>query len=367
MPARLAISPDQVAREWAEMARKTNEGLSKLQKLAAEDVAIARTPKEAVYQNNKMVLYRYTPQVEKPLPVPVLLVYALVGRYNVMDLQPGRSFIEKLLQLGLDVYAIDWGHPSRGDRWTTLDDHVNILIDDCVDVMCERHDTDKVNLLSICQGGVFNLCYTALYPERVKNLVLTVTPVDFHADLQSPEAWRGFVNVWTRACKPEDIDLAVDALGNLPGSLTGFAFSMMSPISNMTKYSSELIKLLGDEEALLNFLRMEGWLYDQPDHPGEAGREWLKDLYQANKLFKNELYLGGHHVDLKRVTVPVLNVYAEHDHVVPPPCARALRSVIGSSDYTEHGFSGGHIGVFVGSRAQKVLAPTIADWLKART
>ena len=122
-------------------------------------------------------------------------------------------------RLGLDVYAIDWGHPSRGDRWMTLDDHVNILIDDCVDAICERHGTEKVNLLSICQGGVFNLCYTALHPKRVKNLVLTVTPVDFHGDLESPEAWRGFVNVWTRACKPEDIDLAVDALGNLPGPL----------------------------------------------------------------------------------------------------------------------------------------------------
>ena len=229
MPARIAISPEQAAREWAEMARKVNEALPRLQKIAAENVAIGQTPKETIYQDNKMVLYRYTPQVAEPLAVPVLLVYALVGRYNVVDLQPGRSFIEKLLQLGLDVYAIDWGHPSRGDRWMTLDDHVNILIDDCVDVIRERHGIDKVNLLSICQGGVFNLCYAALHPGKVKNLVLTVTPVDFHGDLESPEAWRGFINVWTRACKPEDIDLAVEALGNLPGTLTGFAFSDDDP------------------------------------------------------------------------------------------------------------------------------------------
>jgi len=29
-------------------------------------------------------------------------------------------------------------------------------------------------------------------------------------------------------------------------------------------------------------------------------------------------------------------------------------------------FKGGHIGVFVGSRSQKELAPTIADWLVKR-
>jgi polyhydroxyalkanoate synthase len=285
----------------------------------------------------------------------------------VVDLQPGRSFVEKLLQLGLDVYAIDWGHPSRADRWTTLDDHVSVLIHDCVDVIRERHGIDKVNLLSICQGGVFNLCYTALNPDKVKNLVLTVTPVDFHADVADADAWRGFVNVWTRACKPEDIDLAIDTLGNLPGPLTGSAFALMNPIASMTKYSSDFVKLFDDEEALLSFFRMEKWLYDQPDHPGEAGREWLKELYQENKLFKNELHLGGRHVDLRRVTVPILNIYAEHDHVVPPSSVRALRSVVGSEDYTEYGFPGGHIGVFVGSKSQNVLAPTVAEWLHARS
>ena len=72
----------------------------------------------------------------------MLLVYALVGRYSVADLQPGRSFVENLLREGLDVYAIDWGHPTRADRWTTLDDYVNVLIDECVDVLRERHRVD---------------------------------------------------------------------------------------------------------------------------------------------------------------------------------------------------------------------------------
>ena len=366
MTARLAITPNQALTEWLDLTRRLQAGIGTLRELTDEDVAIARTPKEAVYRDNKMVLYRYTPRVDDRLSTPVLLVYALVGRYNVADLQPGRSFIEKLLDAGLDVYAIDWGHPSRGDRWLTLDDYVNVLIDDCVEVLRKRHHVERVNLLSICQGGVFNLCYAALHPEKVKNLVLTVTPVDFHADRDDTEVWRGFVHVWTRGCRPEDIDLAIDALGNLPGALSGFAFASMNPIGSLTKYSTDLVKMLEDREALTGFLRMERWLYDQPDHAGEAGRQWLKDLYQANRLAAGTLELGGKRVDLRAVKAPILNIYAEHDHVVPPACAKALRDLVGVTDYTELGLPGGHIGVFVGGRAQKLLAPTVSDWFRAR-
>ena len=63
---------------------------------------------------------------------------------------------------------------------------------------------------------------------------------------------------------------------------------------------------------------------------------------------------------------PELNVIAEQDHIVPPECTRALRGLVGSSDYEELAFPGGHIGVFVGSKSQKILAPAIAEWLIAR-
>jgi polyhydroxyalkanoate synthase len=265
----------------------------------------------------------------------LLLVYALVGRYSVADLQPGRSFVENLLRQGLDVYAIDWGHPTRADRWTTLDDYVNVLIDDCVDVLRKRHNVDAVNLLSICQRGVFNLCYAALHPEKVKNLVVVVTPVDFHADQSDDAVWRAFVNVWTRSVAREDIDLVVEALGNVPGRMTGAAFAMMNPVGTVQKYTQGIFRSLQDDESLRGFLRIEKWLYDQPDHPGEAARQWLEDLYQDNKLVRGELELGGQRVDLGNVRSPVLNIYAEQDHVVAPAAARALAQVVGTKDYTE--------------------------------
>jgi len=111
---------------------------------------------------------------------------------------------------------------------------------------------------------------------------------------------------------------------------------------------------------------MEKWLYDQPDHPGEAARQWLEDLYQDNKLVRGELELGGRRVDLGNVRAPVLNIYAEQDHVVAPAAARALAKVVGTKDYSEKVVPGGHIGVFVGGKAQAILAPTIGAWLRKR-
>ena len=101
-------------------------------------------------------------------------------------------------------------------------------------------------------------------------------------------------------------------------------------------------------------------------HAGEAAKEWLKDLYQQNQLIKNEWVLGGRKVDLKQVTMPVLNIYAEADHIIPPATSCALTGKVGTSDYTEMGLPGGHIGMFVSSKSQGIVGKGIVDWLADR-
>jgi poly[(R)-3-hydroxyalkanoate] polymerase subunit PhaC len=362
----LDTSPHALASQLSAAQEKIARGTKLLAGLKESDIEISLTPKDEVWRCDSVVLYRYRPEVERPLAVPVLIAYALVGRYQMVDLEFERSFVRKLLAQGLDVYVIDWGLPKRYQRWHGMDDYVNGYLDDCVDVVREKSGASAINLLGICQGGVFCLCYAALHPEKVKNLIVTVTPVDFHADAGSTGRGSGYVNRWMRASREEDVDLMVDAWGNYPGPLVGFAFLLMNPIYNIAKYSSDLVGIVGDEEKLKGFLRMERWIADRPDHPGEVLRQWLRDLYIGNKLVKNELMLGGKRVDLRNITVPVLNIYAREDVIVPPACSRPLNGRCGTSDYTEIEVPGGHIGTFVGSKAQKILGPAITDWLKAR-
>ena len=138
-------------------------------------------------------------------------------------------------------------------------------------------------------------------------------------------------------------------------------FSLMTPLRTLAKYNMTLIQAGQSADALMNFLRMEKWLSDRPDHTGAAAQQWLKDLYQENKLARGELIINGRLVDLNAVAMPVLNIYSETDTVIHPRASKAMRSRVGSKDYTELSVSGGHIGIFV-ARSKK-LSNSVADWL----
>lgn len=362
----MELDPTTALDEAAETQRKLINALSRLGKIRDSDVQIGTTPKDEVFRIDKTVLYRYRPTVEKPGPIPVLLTYALVGRYTMMDLQEDRSLVRNLLRAGLDVYVVDWGHPSRADRYAGLNDYVNDYVAACIDEMCRRHGLPSVNLLGVCQGGVLSLCYTALNPTRVRNLITTVTPVDFHADKAENRIDRGFMNVWARSLEPADIDRLVDQLGIVPGEFVGYLFSLMTPGRSLTKYNLDLLDAAGDEAKLLNFLRMERWLADRPHQPGEVSRQWLKELYQDNKLIKDQFVLDGRTVRLGDISCPVLNIYTETDHIIPPEMSRALNGRVGSQDYSEVVLKGGHIGIFVSARSLDQLSKTIVDWLAQR-
>ena len=360
------ITPAAALRELTELRRKLAHGAKRLGEFTEEDLAIATTPTDEVYREDMIRLYRCRPTAEKQTGISVLIVYALVGRYQMIDLETDRSFVRKLLAEGINVYFVDWGNPTRAQRWLTIDDYVSGYLDNCVDVIREREGIDQINLIGICQGGVFSTCYAALFPEKVARLALTVTPLDFHGDVGTPERGVGYMNLWTRSLAPEDVDRLVDTMGNSPGPMMGLTFLMMNPVANLTKYSIDLLDIIEDDKKLLGFLRMERWISDRPSNPGEVVRQWFKDLYQGNKLIKNELILGGRKVDLKAITMPVLNIYAEGDVVVPNSCSQGMEGRFGSDDYTELGVPGGHIGTFVGGKAQKILAPSIVRWLTGK-
>lgn len=348
------IKPDDVSREILDFNRKLAEGLNVLSEL--DEIAVGASEKEAVYEEDKIVLYHYKPRTAKQNPVPVLIVYALVNRPYMADLQEGRSMIQGLLDAGLDVYLIDWGYPDAAERFLTLDDYINGYIDNCVDVIRERHNLNRINLLGICQGGTFSLCYTALNQKKVKNLITTVTPVDFHTrdDLLS------------NLVRHVDIDTVVDSMGNIPGEVLNWTFLTLKPYRLTGQKYLDLVDILDDKDKAENFMRMEKWIFDSPDQAGEAYREFIRQFYQQNGLVKGTAKIGNRTVDLMNINVPVLNIFAADDHLVPPDSSRALGGCLGTDDYTELEFPGGHIGIYVSGKAQKMIPPSVGKWLDER-
>ena len=344
--------------EAAKLQEKMRAATETLSKLREDDIQFGPTPKEEVFRNDHVVLYRYRGQASSELKIPLLVVYALVNRPYMVDLQEDRSLVRSLLEQGVDVYLIDWGYPGPTERWVTLDDYVNDYIDSCVDFIRETHGLESINVLGICQGGVLSLCYTALHQSKVKNLTTMVVPVDF--DVEATEE-TGLLNAWTEGL---DVDGMVQALGNVPGDLMNFGYLMLRPFQlNVGKYLG-LTDILDDEMKLINFLRMEKWIFDSPDQAGEAFRQFVKDFYQENKLIKGQVELGDRTVDLRDITCPVLNIYAELDHLVPPASSKALKDHVGTNDYSVRGFQTGHIGMYVSGKVQSALPSAISTWLR---
>ncbi len=351
----LKLSPERIAEEATRLQQKLGAGLKTLREV--DDVDFGVSEKEAVYSDGRLVLYRFRGDTQPTSRTPLLIVYALVNRPYMVDLQHDKSLVKNLLARGEDIYLIDWGYPDGSDRYLNLEDYIERFIGGCVDFLRKRHRVPKIDVLGICQGGAFSLCYASLHPDKVRNLITMVTPVDFH----TPD---NMLSNWTRDL---DADLFVDALGNVPADLMNYCYLTLKPFRlNVQKYVG-LTDILDDKAALEDFLRMEKWIFDSPDQAGECFRQFIKQFYQGNGFINGGIDIGGREVDLRNVTMPVLNIFAEQDHLVPPDASRALQRVVGSKDYTELSFKGGHIGIYVSSRAQREVPSAIHEWLRARS
>ena len=354
------FDPAKYMEQMTTMQENVINGMKTLIELKPEDIESDQLDKEEVLSIGKMRLFHYAPTVpaRRQIKVPLLITYALVNRQYMMDLQPDRSVIKSFLDAGLDVYIIDWGYPTAEDMYLTLDDHINWYMDECVDYIRKETKKDKINILGVCQGGTFSTIYTALHQEKIKNLVTLVVPIDFSSD-------DGMLFRWSRYMNIDSLIEAYD--GVVPGDVMNVAYLILKPLTlTMDKYVGMTDKW-ADKDYLTNFLRMEKWTFDSPAQVGATLSQFIKDMYQDNKLIKGELELGGNTVDLKSIKVPVLCACADRDHLVPLANSEPFMDALGSKDKTYLHFPTGHIGMFTSSKSRKEIIPNIIDWLKERS
>ena len=352
------IPVDLILTKLAEDAEKAQTRAQKASEVLLQDLdtGIAQTPYDIVYEEDRVKLKYYQPTGSVSLKRPLLIVYALINRETMLDLQPGRSVVKTFQDNGIDLYMVDWGYPARKDKFLTIDDHVNGYMDNVVDFIRHRHKVDKINLMGICMGGTFSVIYAALHPDKIKNLVTTVTPTNFDTD-------QGLLHIWM---KDIDVDRMVDTFGNMPGDFMNFGFLLLNPARLMIDKYVGFLENMDNKAFVENFVRMEKWIFDSPDVPGETFRQFVKDCYQKNLLIQSKMEVGGRQVDLKNLTMPLLNFYGKYDHLVPPAACELLTRQVGSRDTEDVCLNTGHIGIYVSSKCQREFAPKIAAWLKAR-
>jgi len=324
-------------------------------------IDVGSTPHEIAWEEDGIRLLHYLPFVDNEdiKPVPMIFIYALINKPYILDLQPDRSVVRQFLRAGIDCYLIDWGEPTEADKFRDTNDYVNYFIDSMVDFICEKHGLDKISVLGYCMGGTYSVIYTALHPQKVKNLIAMAAGIDWKSE-------EGLLRTWSKR-EHFHVDKIVDAYGNVTGEFLNSAFNMLSPVlNNYVKYL-DLVGKVDDEMFIANFFRMEKWIRDGIPLAGEAYREFIKNAYQENRLVKGEWVVGDRAADLKDIDMPVLNLIGEKDTLIHPEESKPLLDHVSSTDKTCITFPTGHIGISVGSKTHREVWPKVVDWLKKRS
>ena len=352
----MSATPDSLAQLLQSAAAMQESGRAVLKTmLGMGEIEVGTSEKRCVYSEDKIRLYRYAPLARSAGLKPLLICYAMVNRPYLLDLQPDRSFIRELLHAGLDVYLLDWGYPDGADRFSSFDDYVDGYLRRCVEFVLKEHAIDALTLLGVCQGGTMSLCYAALEPRQIAQLITMVTPVDF----KTPE------NLLSKWAQHIDVGLLTQS-GNVSGDFLNLVYLSLMPFRLTQQKYVNLLQMQGDRVQLENFMRMEKWIFDSPDQPAAAFREFIQWFFQENRLIRGELTLAGKPVRLENVTAPVLNIFASKDHLVPPSASIPLGAHIGSKDYEALEIDAGHIGLYVGGKTRKTVPAAVVAWLRKK-
>jgi polyhydroxyalkanoate synthase len=331
--------------------------LRNLLSLAKRRPQVAITPSDAVHRENKWRLLRYRARPEGlAYRTPIVMVPSLINRHYVLDLAPGKSFVEFLVGRGHDVYIIDWGTPGDEDRYLTFDDICDRYIGRALRVAARTSGVDKVHVLGYCLGGTLTSIHTAARPERIASHVALAAPIRF--------ADSGVLGTWTRS-PTFDVRALVAAFGNVPWPLMQASFHLLKPTLGLWK-AVNLIDRAWDDEFLDGFFATERWGNDNVSFPGEAYRRYIEDLYRDDAFVEGRFRLSGRPARLESITCPTAVVTFEHDYIVPTACADVLVERIASTDVRHIRMKGGHVGAVVSRKASTGLWPELSEWWAER-
>jgi polyhydroxyalkanoate synthase subunit PhaC len=342
----------EILKENSRKVRKTRDLLH-----TAGNIDVGTLSHEILEETRLYKLLHYRPLVSRTAKTPILVVYALMNKSYILDLQPDKSWLRSLLSQWFNVYLIDWKTPTSIDKYVSFDDYVNYYVDDCVDLVTKENSVERLTLHGYCLGSTMAAMYTSLHQEKVRNLV-TIAPI---IDTENDKT------VLANFARYLDVKTITDILGNFPREYLYGCFSMLKPFKQGANKYLNLVENIDNAKFVQNFLRMEKWLYDTPSIAGETFRQWIEDIYQKNLLVKNEMWIGENLVDLSKINVPLLNIVAEEDHLVSPQCSVALNDSVSSMDKRLMHFHTGHVGLIASSYSQNNVLPKVGQWLRVRS
>ncbi len=314
------------------------------------------TPYDVVWQQGKTRLLHYKSNNNIASKPPILIVYSMINRYHIMDISKEKSIVRRLMNNGLDVYLLDWGHASYPEDSLSLQYYIN-CIDKSIKKILEISKYDKVSLLGYCWGGIVTLIYASLHKERLSSLIVMATPVDTSKD-------DGILAKWAKSI---DAKRLVAEYGHMNGQMLDITFFMRNPVRyGILKYIS-LWKRFNDRSFVDTFAAVERWLYNTPFVPGKLYEQIIDDCYKKNILISVVAELDGISFSLRGINMPLLTIVAENDDLTSPASTIAVNDHVSSKDKSILKIPGGHVGLCISTTAHKNLWPEVARWIISKS
>ena len=357
--------PCNVTEPFQEMASQfagVEQRLTSFTKAVTTKIKIDQTPRELIWALNKTKLFRYTPVLpaEKRHRLPLILVFALMNRPSILDLRPENSYVQYMINQGYDLYLLDWGIPGPEDKHLKFDDYTLEYLPRAIRKLKSFTGSDEFSMLGWCIGAILATSYASLRPDDgLRNLILLTAPLDFSNEEMTFARWIKEPNF--------NVDRVLDTFGNMPGEMMDAGARMLKPVENLIGNYMRLWDNLDNPRAVQAWQAMNTWVTDNIPLAGGAFRQLVNDLYRNNRLVKGEWILRGERVDVSRIKANLLTVIAEADHITPPCMSRPIIDLVSSKDKELYTIPAGHIGIMVGSGANKVTWPHMNNWLGARS
>jgi poly[(R)-3-hydroxyalkanoate] polymerase subunit PhaC len=308
---------------------------------------LAMTPGAVVHANEVCELLQYTSTTAAVRDRPVVVVPPQINKYYVMDLAPGRSFVEHAVSRGFQTFAVSWRNPTAAQRDWGLATYVDAL-EESMEVAAEIAGSDEVGAVGVCAGGLTTAALLGRLAFQCRELIHSATFAVTQLDYSVPSTigMLGVPDVMDRAARTSRRRGTLDAGG------LGALFSMLRPNDLIWNYWVNN-NLLGEDPPAFDVL---AWNADGTSLPAALHAEFL-DVFQHNALARGDLVLGDCPIDLQKVPCDILSVGARNDHLVPWQACFATTNLFGGpSDFVLS--SSGHIQCLVNPPGSKKMSTT---------
>jgi polyhydroxyalkanoate synthase len=313
---------------------------------------LAATPAKVVYRNDLMELLQFEPQTPQVHATPLLCSPPWINKYYVMDLAPGRSFIEWAVQHGRTVFAISYRNASREMAGVTMDDYLVHGPHTALDVIGEITGAETIDIAGLCLGGALTAITSAYLVQSGDSRIGTLTLFNTMLDYAEP----GALGLFTDRATVDKLDRKMQREGVLQSASMAGTFDVMRANDLIFNYVVSNW-LMGQDPPAFDIL---AWNADSTRMPAAMHSFYLRNFYVDNKLAAGALEIAGKTIDLSAIKAPTYVVSAINDHIVPWESSYKTTGLV-SGPVRFVLSSGGHIAGIVnppGPKAWYQVAPT---------